>query len=408
MTGTGLSQVLGIVLSVFVARIFDRDDFATLEQFAMYLVIASVITTGKFELAVMKPREEGKAIDVIKVAFWLSVVTCLIAQIIVAFGSEAIAERNQNPELATWLWFLPLALFFFSQFNIFNYWFSRNKSYKKVAASKVIFSLVSEPLKIVFGLLGWLSGGLVMAVTAGRLTSGGYMLGSFVKEKGWAALKYELMPMKEAWKEYRKYPLYVVPGSFLSRIAQWAHIALFSHFFGLYSIAFFALSRRVFLTPLSILSVSYSQVFYQRISDIESIAEVRKLYLRSLRNLSAVGVGLLIMVYLLPANSLGVLFGDKWIETLDYLRILSFWFVMNFVAGSLGFVWHRLELQRTMLALDTFHFLLVIGSLVGAFYAGLNEMESVVVFVIAKCVYFAINLITAYFALSKAESRQVE
>lgn len=401
MTGTGLAQILGLVLSVFVTRIFEREHFATLEQFSMFLILGSVLVTGKYEFAIMKPKEDKKALNLVGLSFSIALILSVMAFLVVFFFGETIALKNNNPDLQKWLWYLPPTLLFFAIFNILNYWFSRKKAFNHVAKSKVLFSLVSEPSKIAFGLMGFLSGGLIISVVLGRIVSALFMAWNFLRQQTENLRSITKSEMKAVASQYRDYPRYVLAGSILSRVAQWAHIALFSYFFGIYSIAFFALSRRVFMTPLGILSVSFSQVFYQKISEMESLIPVRRLYLKSLKNFSLLGAGLLIAVFLIPDGSMGFVFGEKWAETIVYLRILSFWYVFNFISGSLGFLWHRLEKQKTMFLLDLIHFILVISALVGAFYSGCTEIESVIVFVAAKCVYFALNIAASYSSLNK-------
>ncbi len=401
MTGTGLAQILGVLLSVFVTRIFEREHFATLEQFSMFLVLGSVLVTGKYEFAIMKPKEESKALNLVGLSFFIALFLSLISFFIVLFFGEYIAVQTNNADLQSWLWLLPPTLLFFALFNILNYWFSRQKAYKHVAKSKVLFSLVSEPSKIVLGLLGYLSGGLIVSVVLGRVASGLFMTWNFLRQQVGRLHAITKGEMKAVAAEYKDYPRFVLAGSILSRLAQWAHIALFSYFFGIYSIAFFALSRRVFLTPLSILSVSFSQVFYQKISEMDSLKSVKRLYLKSLKNFSILGAVLLLIVFALPDNTMGFVFGEKWTETLTYLRILSFWYVANFISGSMGFLWHRLDKQKTMFYLDVTHFILIIAALLGAFYLGCTELESVVVFVVAKCVYFALNIFASFRSLNK-------
>ena len=127
MSGTTIVQVVGILLSPFIARLFDKQDFTTLEQYTMILVILGVFSTGKYELAIVQPKEERKAISLVKLCLRITFIVSIISLFIIFFGRHQFAEWYQNHELAFWLLFLPLNLFFLGISNSMTYWFNRVK-----------------------------------------------------------------------------------------------------------------------------------------------------------------------------------------------------------------------------------------------------------------------------------------
>jgi len=398
MTGTGLGQVIALMLTPVVTRLFTPEDFSTLEQFAMLQAILVVFATGKYEFAIMLPTEKEKSQALvklaIKIACWFSV--GLLA--VLFLTKEKIGDLFKNPDLENWLLLLPLAILSFAIFNTLNYWFSKKKQYGFAATSKVIHPIVSEPSKIGLGVAGWSGGGLITAVVLGRISAVGYMIVKYLKELGGVKVPENLVG--KVAQEYRKYPIYTIWGSLFGRLAQWSHIFLFSYFFGIWAIGFFALSRRLVQNPLNILSNSFSQVFYQRISEIIDAKELKRFYFKHLARFSGLAGLMVLVIQVLPDNTMEVILGEEWSETMLFLKVLCWWFALNFISSSLSFINHRLQKQEAMFVLDLLHFILVVGTICCCFYLGMDAIATLTWFVIAKVVFFTINIFASVLFVS--------
>ena len=165
-------------------------------------------------------------------------------------------------------------------------------------------------------------------------------------------------------------PLYTTWGSALGRLAQWAHIFLFSYFFGLWAVGFFALTRRVVQNPLNIIAGSYGQVFYQRISRDRKrrVTAKRKFYMKNLassldRRCRCSDGGH--VVQLLTQRRLWVLYLDeKWAESIDFLKILVFWYALELsslvrcLSSTTSF-----RNKKQMLVLDALHLIMICSAI---------------------------------------------
>lgn len=407
MTGTGLGQLIGLLLAPVVSRLYSPEEFSTLEQFAMLLAILGVLSTGKYEFAIMQPRQEERAAAIVNLAIRIAaMVSGLVLLIVLAFPGS-IASLFNNEDLAVWLILLAPALFMFSVFNTLNYWFGRKKQFKSVAIGKMAFSLVSEPSKIGLGALGQTAGGLVISVTLGHLLSGGQLLWKYIKETPSEIRKSSSALRRLVATEYRDYPLYTIWGSLFNRLAQWAHILLFAKFYGLLAVGYFALTRRVLYGPLTLLSGSFSQVFYQRISEIQDPAHLRRFYYKNLIRFTAFSALMVVVVLILPAGTMAWIFGEEWAPVQEFLDLLIFWYVLNFITSSLSFINYRLKKQKGMFLLDFSHFVVVVSAILLAWQAGYSEMQTVKVLVLAKVIYFTINIFASIYFIESYTRKQL-
>lgn len=399
MSGTALAQLIALLLSFVIARLYSPDDFATLEQFAMLLAIIGVFVTGKYEFSILLPKDPERARHLAILAIRITVIISALVFVISLLFSSHIAELLNNPEMEVAILFLGPVLLLFGITNTLTFWFNRLKKYKANAIGKVVFTLVSDPVKLLTSLFGASGVFLVASVTMGHLATTGYLVWQNSGFKKFFNADSKIL--KEVRKEHADYPKFTVPGSLLNRLAQWIHIAVFSAFFGLWAIGFLALSRRVVMLPLSILSTSFSHVYYQRISEIEDPRELKSHYFSFLWKFSLLGAAIIAVVWILPDNTMGWLFGEEWTKVMSFLRILVFWFAANFTVGALGFINHRLKRQRLMFSLDITHFVVVLIGISIAYYFKMDELDALVALVISKVLYFAVAVFATIGALNQ-------
>lgn len=399
MLGTGAAQVITFLAAFIVTRLYSPEDFTSLEQYAMILAVLSVFSTFKMELAIVQAKTDKEARSLAKWCISTSTKTSIICLIGVVVFNEQIAIYFQNDYLRWFVYLIPLNLFLFGAYQVLVYWHHRNAQFKVSSYSKILFNSSNEGSKISLGLLGIKPLGLILSNLLARLVSVVYLL-----KKTNNSLRFREISKEEtvtASRKFSEYYRYSVWSSFLGKLATWAHIILISHFFGLLSIGFFALSRRLVLTPLSVFSQSFAQVFYQRISTLSDTSEIRTLFFKFFFRLLGISILMVVVVLLVPNEVYALALGEKWEFLGDYMRLLIFWFALNFITSCLAFVNYRLKKQRAMLALDFLHFVLVVGSICYGFYSGKSEWETLQLFVIGKVIFFIINICAmVYFVLS--------
>lgn len=404
LTGAALGQVIMVVFSVVISRLYSPEDFATLEQFAMIVGIIGVIAGGRYEAAIMLPKSDEEARSVVHLTLLIAGSVAMALLVITGLGADKIATAFGNPKLESALiWVAPTILLFVLTTSL-GYWFSRRKSYRAVAASKTAAPLVSEPAKVAFAASQFQPMGLVFGVVIGHFTAAFWLVVTAFKKTPLLFNRSAWSEVKTAAIQFAEYPRFSIAGSLLNISAQWMHIALFTFFYGeagLIIIGFLALARRIIMTPLSMLATSFSQVYYQRLAHAQNESSIQSDYLRSLKRMIAPGLALIVFVWLLPAQTTAFVFGDQWLEVLAYLRILIFWFVANAIGTSLAFTLHRIRAQKLILKLDAIHFVVIIIALFSAYTAGCTPKQALLVFVATKVIYYAFNMRITWMALKR-------
>ena len=92
MTGTGLAQAIPIAISPILTRLYGPDEFGVLGLYMAVVSIVVVLVTGRYELAILLPRQDRDAMNVMAVSVLLSGVISAVLWVLVAVFNRPIAE----------------------------------------------------------------------------------------------------------------------------------------------------------------------------------------------------------------------------------------------------------------------------------------------------------------------------
>lgn len=104
MTGTTLAQAIPIAISPLLTRLYSPEEFG---RFALYMavaMIASVMVTGRYELAILLPRQDKDALHIAALAMALSIAISALLLLVVLFFAHPIAALLGDVALAPWLY----------------------------------------------------------------------------------------------------------------------------------------------------------------------------------------------------------------------------------------------------------------------------------------------------------------
>ena len=100
-------------------------------------------------------------------------------------------------------------------------------------------------------------------------------------------------------------------------------------------------------------------------------------------------------------ESVGWVFGEAWMPAIQYMRVLTVWYAINFVTSSLSFVSLRIEIQKISFFLDLIHFVFVYGTIFIAYKLDFDTYHATVLLVAAKVIYFTINIFVQSIRLNR-------
>ena len=398
MTGTTIAQAIPIAISPILTRIYTPEDFGV---FALFVAVGSIVgslANGRYELAIMLPRKDEDAINIAALGLIISICMTLVFLVLVAFFNEQIAELIGNKEIAFWLYFMPISVFFAGLWNVLNYFNNRRKNYKDISNAIIIKSIIAAMIQLGVGFTrdgaeGLISGHLISQFFANtklalNITKDKILLSRISKAK-----------MIALAKRYKNFPKFSMWAGLVNILSYHLANILISTFYSVGTLGFYSLVHRVLGIPASLIGASISQVFFQQaMLEKQQTGKVIITFNSTVKKLVIVGLPLFGILFLVVEDLFAFVFGEQWRIAGVYAKILIPFFFVSFISGTVSAILSIFQKLKSELYINIS--LIVTLTMLMAL---INDFELFLyAFTAVNSILYLIFL-TYYYSLSKGE-----
>ena len=89
MTGSTIANAIPVAISPILTRIYSPEDFGLLALFLAVTTIFGTIVNGRYELAIMLPKKDEDAINIVALGFVImSLITLILFVIVIIFNEK--------------------------------------------------------------------------------------------------------------------------------------------------------------------------------------------------------------------------------------------------------------------------------------------------------------------------------
>ena len=336
MTGNTLAQGLLVAAAPVLTRLYSPEDFGVLAIFMSMSTILSVVVGLRYEMAIMLPDEDEDAASVLVLTVLITLGISFLVLVGVALFRHPIANLLKTPEMAPWLWWVPLNIMIMGFYHALTYWASRKKRFQNLAISRASQSLSGVGVQMGAGFFMHAGGmGLIAGQLTGNLASAG-VLGGQIWREVWEKISNALTmaKLKEQALRYRKFPQYSALNGLLDTGSQMLPLLLFSYFFGTLVLGHYFLARRILSTPLSILGQALSQVFFQKASEHHNKSKnLKSLVLKSYKSLFLIVIFPALVLFIGAPVIFETVFGGDWRLAGNYCQLILPWIIILFIVS---------------------------------------------------------------------------
>ncbi|HEX3011504.1 MAG TPA: oligosaccharide flippase family protein [Syntrophomonadaceae bacterium] len=404
-TGTVLAQVLTILTSPILTRIYSPDNYGILSLFISIMAVLAIIACWRYELAIVLPEKDEDASNLLILSLLMTLAMSLITLAAVALFHRQIAQLFKAPELELWLWFLPLSLFLAGLFQAFNYWSTRRKQFGRLAVRQVTQSTVSIAAQLAGGLAAKPSaGGLIGGSVLGQLAATSRLGWQIAREDGrLIRTGFKLTNMKKLARKYKNFPLYSSWSALLNSLSAMLPSLMLGYFFNTAVVGYYALGQKILSLPMGIVGNSIAQVFFPRAADARREGDLDRLVLSTFNKLLNLGLVPILLISLVAPDLFYFIFGSRWLVAGQYVRWLSPWFLFVFIASPISTLYDVLGRQRDGLVFNT---LLLISRILVLWIGGKtgDDQFTIALFGITGTVFWIFN---CFWLLSIAGNRML-
>jgi len=372
VTGTTIAQVIPIAISPILTRIYTPESFGLFALYMSILMIFSGLVSGRYELAILIPKNSSDAKHIVVFSIILSFLMSFILFILFIVFSNRIVSVLNNNEILSWLYMLPLNVFIMSTVSILFCWNNRVRNYKNLSNNQVIKGTVQGFSNVVIGSIAKIEGGLILGTFLGSLTSILYLITKTKYDfRGFKPRKLKSLALL---KKYIKFPKYMVPSGLLEGMSMQLPVFFLGSFFGSSVVGFYSLSQRIIRLPVMLIGASIASVFRQEASfHLAGEGSCRSIFERTFKKLFLMATIPFILFYFVAPELFRFVFGKEWEVAGNYVQILMPMFYLQFIVSPLSGMFMLAEKQQYDLYMQVY---LVIGVLL-AFIVGYKCFDSV-------------------------------
>lgn len=405
--GAAAGQLIAILVSPLLTRLYTPDQFGVLAVFAAVLGILATVASLRFDQAVPLPESEEDARTLVLLAL---VVTLAVSALVLLVAALA-------PPLERFGWYatlrpyLPLLAFgtaLAGTYQALNMWAVRTMSFTAIGRTRIAQGLSQALGQTLLGLAGAGTVGLLIGQIGGqaagslslaRLTglARGYRLPS------WRSLT-------RVAERYWQFAAIGTPAALLNSASLQVPPLLLVGAFGAEVAGLYLLSNRVLSAPLDLVSRSVGQVYYAEASRIgkRDPAAIKRALLTTTRRLLLLGLLPAAAIALVSPWAFSLVFGASWAQAGAFAQAMALMTLARFVVVPTSQTFLLLERQSYSLALNALKLAIALTALSLPPALGAGPLVTVAAYSGAMSVYYALVLVVSLWVLSRFKAeRQV-
>jgi len=332
-SGIFIAQLIPLLLQPFLKRTFSPEDFGTYDVYLKAFSILVALSSLKYENAILLPKKDTDSKHVLYLSLIISAIVFLLVLLIVALFNDYLTGYLEGITYFS-LILLPFSVFSYSVFNTFNMYLIRRQKFVLSSSSKISRRFSEGMVQVLFGYLQN-SKGLLIGDVIGNLVQGIF---SFWKAKLITPFKYiSYSKLKKVAHEYRDLPIYTLIPNVLNTFVLGSLTFLILNKFDLKEVGYLEFTQKILSIPGVFISISISQVVFQRVSQLIIKGKNIVPLLWSIIAILIVFSIIFIVCIEFFANDIFLLIGgDGWENSGEYAQILVYASAAMLIFSPLG------------------------------------------------------------------------
>ncbi|MEZ5244091.1 MAG: oligosaccharide flippase family protein [Acidimicrobiales bacterium] len=388
-SGAAIGQIAVVGATPLLARMYEKSDFGVLSVVLAVTGVAIVVSSLRYEQAIVVAESDEEASAVAQTSAALVVVVVTLTSVLALAGGHALASFTNSEDLQHVLWLVPPTIAAGGINQILVSWATRRGDFEALSRSKAAQGIGMAATQL---LSGWLFNGpigLVAGITVGWIVGTIMLLPS--------AGDLHLTSLRLSWAaavRYRRFPQLGLLASLLNRGALEIPAVALAALHGPEVAGAFLIANRVVATPTRLVTEAAYQVYVNEASRLqrETPGELGVLFNRSLRRLALLSIPPALLLSTIGPWSFGLVFGGDWSDAGDYVRLLSLVLVAMLVTQPVAATLWILDRQDLQLVREIARVVLVALAFVIAGWFDLTPTAAVFAYVIAMSAGYGLLL----------------
>ena len=345
--GAFVAHLVPFLSSFILARIYTAEQFGDKGVFLSAAAILGVLSTGQYEMSIVRPLKERDAESLIQLCFVIvSSFSFLLLSVIFIMDFAGIDFIEKFP----CKYLLPLYVFVIGISQIYMHYANRKEDYRSIASSGAVRNIVQDSSRILFGIFNS-AYGLIHGTIVGMFSSILYNERRLSVFKIFAG-HYDWHNMKRLAFRYRYFLMYLLPSSLLNNLSSNLPVVLLPFFFTKEYVGYFSMTLSLLLLPVQLIGTSIGKVFYKKSSVETDKGIIRKLASNLFFVLFSIGMAINIILIPFGENLFSFVLGENWGISGIYAGIMAPWILLTLVFSPLSVIFDSKDRQNIELYMN--------------------------------------------------------
>jgi lipopolysaccharide exporter len=402
VSGTAIAQLIPILLQPILRRYYSPDVFGAYAVYLSLVGILAIISSLKYELAIILPHKEKDASNLFFLTIILNLLFSLVLLIVIVIWKPFLLNFfNLSEDFSTYLYIVPLGIFFYSTYQSLNYWLTRKKGFMPISINKFVRRGAEGFSQLVFKYLK-IQSGIILGDLIGHISNliSGFYQG---KKRGLSLRTFSFSRMKHVMIKYIEFPKFNIIPCFMSAFSFLFPVLLLNKFFSSEIVGYFDLSKQLLSVPLALISTSISNVLLQSISEkYKNNFSLKKDLLLILVIVSSIGVAEVLLISFFGIDVFKIFFGKNWGFSGKISQILVWSYALNFLVASFSAVFISMNKIKLLSLWQIFYFFSILSLVLFKSYEFLDFLR---IYVLIEVFCYIINIILILFIVVGYEKR---
>ncbi|MDA9769659.1 oligosaccharide flippase family protein [Emcibacteraceae bacterium] len=351
MTGSSISQTIPIIVAPILTRLYSPEEFGIFALYVSITTIIASIATGRYELAILLPKSNIQALNIVGLSMVFSVITGLITILVVYFFNTQLTSILKAPELSASLYFMPITVFLTGIYQSLNYWNNREKKYLNLSKSKVIQASITSLLNVGMGFQKFGVSGLIVGTIIGLVFSVIFLIKTTINRNLNVSKTIQYKKMFALGKKYSDFLKFASVSALFNNLSSIGLPIIFGIFFDNAIVGLYYFASRIIRLPLKLIFNSLSQVYYQKATELYSndkkslLIFTWKIQLKIIIFITP----FLVITSLFAPYAFEIIFGQEWAKAGEYVKYFAPFILSNSLYSPVSSLGSILNKQKQML-----------------------------------------------------------
>ena len=386
LTTISIAQFIPLIITPILTQYFSAEEFGLYGLYISVCSILGIIAAGRYDIAIMLPKKNHDAINIVAICFFLTSIFSILCLFLLTIFKHELFELTKSELFVKYYFFIPISIFLISMNQTFMVWFNRQKNYTLIGDQNLLKSTSNSFSSLFLGIKK-ITLGMIIGNIISLFVSIIFNIYDFLKSSN-----LQLVSRKKILENFRKYIIFLKYSTISNLFNSLSNIgitALIAIFFGPKIAGFYFLADRIISIPISIITSSVSQVYFQKASLLfySNKKELLQLTKNVQRKILYILFPFLLTLSLFGENIFSI-FGNDWNEAGIIIKYFALFILFKNIYSPISTIGDILKKQQLLLFFNISLFLFQLSS----FYF-LKEYNDIKLALLVASIFGAIHYI---------------